>query len=218
MPKTVKIDFVSDIACPWCAIGLASLEQALAGVEGEVQPQLHFEPFELNPDMPPGGEDILEHIGRKYGRNADQVREAQAMIRERGDAVGFTFSPKGRDRIWNTFDAHRLLYWAGEEGASQQLALKKSLLQAYHGEGRNTEDKAVLLDAVASAGLDVERARQILEGDEFAAPVKARERWFQQVGISAVPSVILNDKYLVQGGQPPELFREAILRAAAEAG
>jgi len=145
------------------------------------------------------------------------VREAQRMIRERGEAVGFAFSPQGRDRIWNTFNAHRLLYWAGEQGAAQQLALKKALLQAYHGEGRSTEDKAVLLAAVEQAGLDTARAGEILAGEEFAGEVKARERRFQQLGISAVPSVILNDKYLVQGGQPPELFQQALQQAAAEA-
>src|SRR3954466_8137553 len=129
--KPLKIDFVSDVSCPWCAIGLASLESALAKLGGEVQAQLHFQPFELNPDMPAGGQDITEHLTAKYRTTREQQEAARDGIRQRGAEVGFDFRKEGRGRIYNTFNAHRLLHWAGEEHADKQLALKKALFKAY---------------------------------------------------------------------------------------
>ena len=129
-PTPLKIDFVSDIACPWCAIGLAALEQALARSQDAVQATLRFQPFELNPGMPPEGEDLTEHLTRKYGSTPAQQAQIQATIRARGAAAGFAFKPEGRGRIVNTFDAHRLLHWAGLQGEAPQLALKRALLAA----------------------------------------------------------------------------------------
>jgi predicted DsbA family dithiol-disulfide isomerase len=214
-PTPLKIDFVSDVSCPWCAIGLASLERALHKLDGEVGAQLHFQPFELNPGMPAGGQDITEHLTEKYGSTREQQEAARDMIRERGQAVGFEFRMEGRSRIYNTFNAHRLLHWAGTVDAGQQLALKKALLGAYFTQGRSPEDTQVLLDAVASAGLDVNRAREILAGDEFAKEVRQAERFFQEQGIHAVPAVIINDRHLIQGGQPAELFERALRQVAA---
>lgn len=216
-PRTLKIDFVSDVACPWCAIGLASLETALQRMQGEVHAQLHFQPFELNPQMPPGGQDITEHLTQKYGSTPEQQAGIRESIRQRGEAVGFQFRKEGRGRIYNTFDAHRLLHWAGERDASAQHALKKALLQAYHGQGRSPEDHAVLLDAVEQAGLDRQEAGRVLAEGKYAEEVRERERFYQEHGIHAVPSVIVNDRHLIQGGQPPEVFEEALRRLAAQA-
>ena len=214
MTTPLKIDFVSDIACPWCAVGLASLQRALAQSADAVQATLHFQPFELNPDMPPGGEEINEHLARKYGGTPAQFEANRAAIRERGAAVGFTFNPAGRGRIYNTFNAHRLLHWAGQQGDDQQLALKRALLEAYHGRSEAVEQDDVLLAAVKQAGLDEARAQEILASDEFAAEVRAAERHYQQAGISSVPAVIINDRHLISGGQPPEVFEQALRQLA----
>ncbi|MGB3070689.1 MAG: DsbA family oxidoreductase [Ottowia sp.] len=216
MPTPMKIDFVSDVACPWCAVGLASLQQALAQSGDAVQATLHFQPFELNPDMPAGGEDINEHLARKYGGSPEQFERNRAVIRERGAAVGFSFNPAGRGRIYNTFNAHRLLHWAGLQSDEQQLALKRALLEAYHGRGEAVEQDEVLLAAVRAAGLDAARAQAILAGEEYGAEVRAAERLYQQAGISSVPAVIINDRHLISGGQPPEVFEKALRQIAAE--
>lgn len=210
----MKIDFVSDVACPWCAVGLASLQQALKNSADAVQATLHFQPFELNPDMPPGGEDVNEHLARKYGGTPEQFEQNRAAIRQRGAAVGFEFNPAGRGRIYNTFNAHRLLHWAGQQGDNQQLALKRALLEAYHGRSEAVEQDDVLLAAVKKAGLDEARAQEILASDEFAAEVRAAERHYQQAGISSVPAVIINDRHLISGGQPPEVFEQALRQLA----
>ena len=215
MPTPMKIDFVSDVACPWCAVGLASLQQALANSSEAVQATLHFQPFELNPDMPAGGEDITEHLTRKYGGTPEQFELNRKAIRERGAALGFTFNPQGRGRVYNTFNAHRLLHWAGLEGQAPQLALKRALLEAYHGRSEAVEQDEVLLAAVRVAGLDAARAEEILASEEFAAEVRAAERLYQQAGISSVPAVIINDQHLISGGQPPEVFERAIRQIAA---
>ena len=214
MPTPLKIDFVSDIACPWCAVGLASLQTALANSADAVQATIHFQPFELNPNMPPEGEDVTEHLVRKYGGTPEQFEASRAAIRERGAAVGFDFHPEGRGRIVNTFNAHRLLHWAGLQGEAQQTALKRALLEAYHGRGERVDHDDVLLAAVKQAGLDAERARPILGSDEFAAEVRAAERHYSQAGISSVPAVIINDRHLISGGQPPEVFEQALRQLA----
>jgi predicted DsbA family dithiol-disulfide isomerase len=212
----MRIDFVSDIACPWCAVGLNSLEQALQRLGADVTVELHFQPFELNPAMPPEGEDIVEHLSAKYGIDAAQIARNQAAIRERGAQVGFGFGM--RDRIWNTFDAHRLLHWAGAEGPpGAQRALKHALLQAYHGEGRNPGERAVLLEAAQAAGLDAARAAGVLDGGLFASEVRTAQARWQQAGIRSVPSVVIDERHLVQGGQPPEVFEQALRQIAATA-
>jgi predicted DsbA family dithiol-disulfide isomerase len=207
----MKIDFISDVVCPWCAIGLHALEQALQRVGSEVQAELRMQPFELNPDMPPEGEEIAAYAARKYGSTAQELAQRQELIRERGAAVGFQFGP--RTHVWNTFDAHRLLHWAGLQG--RQLELKHELLTAYHTRGENPSAHDVLLRAAAAAGLDVERARALLASDEYADEVRARMHHWQQIGIHAVPSVIVDDRYLIQGGQPVEAFEQALREIAA---
>jgi len=214
---SLTIDFVSDVACPWCAVGLAALEQALARVDGEIDAELRFHPFELNPAMGPEGQDVVAYLSEKYGTTAEQQAQTRETIRQRGAEVGFSFRPEGRGRIWNTFDAHRLLHWAGQEDAAKQHRLKKALLEAYHGRAESPADAQVLLGAVAQAGLDAERARAILAGDEFALEVRAQEQHFQRAGIHSVPAVILNNRYLISGGQPVAVFEDALRRIAAEA-
>ncbi len=209
----MKINFISDVACPWCAVGLSSLEIALERLGGEVPVELHFEPFELNPAMPPEGEDTTLHLSKKYGLSPAQLAKNRENLRERGEAVGFTFGE--RPRIWNTFDAHRLLHWAGLEG--RQHALKRALLTAYHGRAENPGAHEVLLRLAQEVGLDVERARAILESGEFAAEVRERERHWQQLGIHSVPAVVIDDRHLVSGGQPPEVFEQALRQVAAGA-
>ena len=211
---TLRIDFVSDVACPWCAVGLASLRIALARVAPAITAHLHFQPFELNPQMPPEGEDAVEHLQRKYGISEAQVRANGEALRERGEAVGFAFDLAARQRIWNTFDAHRLLHWAGGVGEAQQLALKQSLLRAYFIEGLNPSDVDVLVRLAQQAGLDAERARQILASDEFAAEVRRDEAMFTEAGIHSVPAVIINRQHLISGGQPPEVFERALRQIA----
>jgi predicted DsbA family dithiol-disulfide isomerase len=209
----MKIDFVSDVACPWCAVGLYSLEEALRRVGPELKVELHFQPFELNPQMPPEGEDTVEHLARKYGASPERLAQTREMLRQRGAELGFSFGE--RPRIWNTFDAHRLLHWAGLEG--KQRELKHALLTAYHTHAQNPGAAKVLLQLCANVGLDVARARAILAGDEFAAEVRERERFYHEQGISAVPSVIIDDRHLIQGGQPPEAFERALRQLAAAA-
>jgi predicted DsbA family dithiol-disulfide isomerase len=207
----LKIDFVSDVACPWCAVGLYALQEALEKLPDQAV-EVRLQPFELNPGMGPEGEDSTEHLARKYGRTPAQLEETRAYLRQRGAEVGFSFGP--RTRIWNTFDAHRLLHWAGLQG--RQVALKRALLTAYHTDDRNPSDPAVLLDAAREAGLDQADARRVLDEGRYAAAVRAQERHWQAMGIHSVPSVIVNDRYLIQGAQPPEAFEQALRRIAAE--
>jgi predicted DsbA family dithiol-disulfide isomerase len=204
----MKIDFVSDVSCPWCVIGLKSLEAALAKLGGDVDVDLHFQPFELNPQMGRGGQSIAEHITEKYGSTPEQLERSQEMIRTRGADLGFIFDMQKRSRIYNTFDAHRLLHWADGEG--QQRALKHALFAAYFTEGRDPSDHDVLVDVAARAGLDAERARQILASDEYATEVRARERFYLDHGVHAVPAVIINERHLIEGGQPVEVFEQAL--------
>jgi len=207
----MKIDFVSDVACPWCAVGLYSLEEAMRRVGPGLKVELKFQPFELNPQMPPEGENAAEHLARKYGASPEQLAQTREMLRQRGAELGFTFGE--RPRVWNTFDAHRLLHWSGLE--RRQRELKHALLAAYHTHAQNPGSHEVLLRLCKEVGLDLERARAILDSDEYAAEVRESERFYQEQGISAVPSVIIDGRHLIQGGQPPEAFERALRQLAA---
>lgn len=213
----LRIDFVSDVVCPWCAVGLASLEQALRQLQGEVEAEIHFQPFELDPNMPAGGMDVAENLKRKYGMSDAQLAENQARIRDRGTELGFSFDFNARSRTWNTFDAHRLLHWAAAEAPERQLPLKRALLVANFSEGRDISDHAVLAEVAAGAGLDAQRASAVLAGGEFADAVRDAEKFFQGLGISSVPAVIVERKHLISGGQPPEVFERALRELAAGA-
>ena len=217
MTSHLRIDFVSDVSCPWCAVGLGALQAALARVAPAITAELHFQPFELNPQLPAEGQDTIEHLTQKYGISADQARANAQTIRQRGAVVGFNFDPARRSRVWNTFDAHRLLHWAELEGPAQQLALKKALFKAYFSDGENPSDAEVLVRLAGEAGLDSAQAHQILASDAYADATRQREQQYLQAGIRSVPAVILNRQHLVSGGQPAEVFEAALRQVAGAA-
>lgn len=207
----MKIDFVSDVTCPWCAIGLQAIEQAIARLGDTISVDLRLQPFELNPGMPREGEPIADYAARKYGSTPQQLAERQALIRERAAAVGLHFAI--RTHVYNTFDAHRLLYWAGLEGRA--LPLAHALLAAYHERGENPATHAVLLRCAAAAGLDVERARAVLDGDAYAGAVHERVRHWRELGIDSVPSLVVDGRWLIQGAQSSAVYEQALREIAA---
>jgi predicted DsbA family dithiol-disulfide isomerase len=210
MKQTIKIDYVSDVACPWCAVGLGNLNQAISKFSDKVNFEVHFHPFELNPNMPLGGQDATEHLTEKYGLSVEQVKANQANIRLKASKAGFEFHPEGRKRVYNTFDAHRLLHWAAQEfEPEKQAILKIELLNTYFCLAVNLDDHNNLLDAVTRSGLDKDRAQEVLKNNEFTKEVREAETAYINAGISSVPSIILNDQYLLQGAQPPESFINA---------
>jgi predicted DsbA family dithiol-disulfide isomerase len=213
MKPTIKIEYVSDVACPWCAVGLGNLNKAMAQFSDQANFEVHFHPFELNPHMPLGGQDAIEHLTEKYGLTVEQVKANQANIRTKALEAGFDFHPEGRKRVYNTFDAHRLLHWAGQEfGLSEQANLKRELLNTYFCLAVNFDDQENLLDAITRSGLDSHRAQEILKNNEFSREVREAENSYINLGISSVPSIILSDEYLLQGAQPPESFVNAFER------
>lgn len=211
----MNIDFISDVSCPWCIIGLGGLEEALARVGDLVEATITLQPFELNPDMPPEGQNLREHVFEKYGATPEQSAANREYIRARAADVGFTIATTPDSRIYNTFDAHRLLHWAGLEG--RQLPLKHALFEAYFTRGEDPSDHEVLVAAAARAGLDPVKAREVLTSGRFADHIRSLERQWYEAGISSVPSVIINGKYLISGGHPTEAFERALRTIAAEA-
>ncbi len=214
MSTPLRIDFVSDVSCPWCAIGLKGLEQAIEKLGDEIKVDLHFQPFELNPQMPAEGENTAEHLARKYGSTAEQLAVNREAIRARGAELGFTFNQ--RDRIYNTFDAHRLLHWAAIEGSDKELSLKHALLRAYFTDGVDVSSRTELARIAAEVGLDGARAGQILETNEFAQAVRDQEQHYTGNGIHSVPAIIINNQHLISGGQPVEVFESALRRISAQ--
>ena len=210
----LRIDFVSDVSCPWCAVGLGALQAALAKVAPGITAELHFQPFELNPQLGAEGQDTLEHLTQKYGISQAHARANAEVIRERGAAVGFVFDPDRRSRVWNTFDAHRLLHWAELQGPAQQLALKKALLKAYLSDGENPSDLEVLVRLAGEVGMDTDRAREILASDACADATRRRQKQFADAGIRSVPAIILDRQHLISGGQPVEVFERALRQVA----
>lgn len=216
MTTKLKIDFISDIACPWCAIGVGGLEQALATLEGQVDADITFHPYELNPDMQAGGQNGLEHISRKFGMPHDQIRSSREMIRARAASVGVTMNTSDESRIYNTFDAHRLLAWAKDEG--RQLDMKRRLLALYWTDQVDPGDHSALVIAAEEVGLDGSAARAVLESDRYVEEVRAEEELWRSRGINSVPTVIVNDRHLISGAQPPEEFKRRLRDLAAEGG
>jgi predicted DsbA family dithiol-disulfide isomerase len=212
----LKIDFISDVACPWCIIGLKGLEQALAKAADVVEAEITFQPFELNRGMPPAGQNLVEHIGEKYGSTPEQSASSREMIRSRGAEVGFPFNMSEGSRIYNTFDAHRLLHWAGITG--HQRELKHALFMAYFTDGANVSDQGVLVDAAVAAGLDGDEAREVLASGRYAEEVRDAEQEWISRGIRSVPAIVINGRWLISGGQPPEAFEQALRGIAAELG
>ena len=222
MTTALKIDFVSDVSCPWCVIGLRALDEAIARVGSDITTAIHFQPFELNPKMPAEGQEITEHITEKYGITAAQADANRENIRARGADLGFKFAMAneaggGRSRIYNTFDAHRLLHWAESQGSGLQKALKEALFKAYFTDGQSPGSPDVLVRVAGEVGLDAARAREVLASGEYADEVRAREQFYLSQGISSVPAVIINDRHLISGGQPADVFEQALRQIAAGA-
>lgn len=214
--QTVRIDLVSDVACPWCAVGYRRLEQALTELDGEVGVDLVWQPFELNPDMPPEGEPISEHLSHKYGLDKASVDQNQGEIMTLAESLGLDFRGARERRAHNTFAAHRVLAWAAEQ--ERATALNLALFDAYFGRAENPADPAVLRAAADSVGLDGAEAEAIAASDRYADEVRAAERQWLDAGVHAVPGFVLERRYLVSGAQPAESLAEALRRVAAESG
>jgi predicted DsbA family dithiol-disulfide isomerase len=214
----MRLDFVSDVACPWCAIGLASLERALAALgDDAARIELHVQPFELNPAMEPEGVDADSYLKAKYQLSDEELAANRARLAQRGADVGVSFGT--RSRVWNTFDAHRLLHWAGQQSRDAQKTVKRHLLAAYHRDGLDPSSREVLLQAAAAAGLDAEAAAAVIDDHaRFAAEVRAAEAQWQQAGIRSVPALVIDGQSLVQGGQPPAVFERALRERLAARG
>ena len=217
------MNFVSDVSCPWCVIGLKALDQALANINADVKAditaEIHFQPFELNPQMPPEGQDITEHITQKYGISVAQANANRENIRRRGAELGFKFAMAdepggGRSRVYNTFDAHRLLHWAETVSLDKQKALKEALFTAYFTDGQSPTSHEVLLRTAGVVGLDAAAAKDVLLSNRYADEVRERERFYTGQGIHSVPAVIINDQHLISGGQPAEVFENALRQIA----
>jgi predicted DsbA family dithiol-disulfide isomerase len=213
----LSIEFISDVVCPWCVIGLRGLERALDEVADVARADIRLVPFELNPDMPAGGQDLGEHVREKYGAAAGGDGGAtRERIRTMAADLGFEMAQRPGARIYNTFDAHRLLHWAREAGEGRQIALKHALFAAYFTDGRDPGDFAVLVAAAEAAGLDGATARAILAGDDHAEAVRAEEALWRREGVTSVPTVIVDRRYVIQGAQEPAAYARALRRIAAE--
>lgn len=208
MKTTLRIDIVSDVMCPWCAIGYASLRQALTAMEDKIVADIHWQPFELNPDMPAEGQHLREHLAEKYGSSDEESRANRERITQMGANLGFTFNFRDEQRILNTFAAHQLLHWAAEEG--KQTELKLALFSAYFRDGRDVSNADELCAIAAEVGLDGAAAATVLADGRYANIIRATEQQWQEMGIRSVPAVILNQKYLVSGAQPPESYVKAL--------
>jgi predicted DsbA family dithiol-disulfide isomerase len=226
MTQTLKIDFVSDVVCPWCVVGLGGLEAALETLKAEgITAEITVRPFELNPQMAPEGENVGEHVARKYGSTPEQSAGARQMIHDRAAEVGFTMNTGPDSRIWNTFDSHRLLHLAAPgsrpgvtaaRAMADQKALKRELFDAHFTRGLNLTDPEVLADAAAAAGLDRDEAVAVLAEGRYAEAVRTEEALWVSRGINSVPAVVVEGKYLISGGQPVEVFEQALRKIAGE--
>ncbi|MHB1207037.1 MAG: DsbA family oxidoreductase [Rhodospirillaceae bacterium] len=215
MPKSMQIDFVSDVVCPWCVVGLRELERALVKLSGTVAPKIELQPFELNPTLPAKGQSMAELYAEKFGQPYEQLADRREAVKARASAVGFDIAMTAESRIYNTFDAHRLLHWAGLEG--RQIPLKHALFTAHFTDGRSIGDHEVLVSLAEEVGLDGAKAREILTSGLYRQEVQAAERNWQAAGINSVPAVVINRKHLISGGQTAAVFEQALRQIAAEA-
>ena len=210
----IRIDIVSDVVCPWCIIGFKQLERALAEMGDEVEVDLHWHPFELNPQMPPEGQDVREHVAQKYGTTAAQSSAVRARLIQTAESLGVEFRYSEGMRIHNTFRAHQLLHWAGTQGKQTELEL--ALFESYFSREENVNDVDVLVAAAERAGLDKEQARAVLTDGRHADTVREEQRFWLSKGIHAVPSFVLDQRYLIPGAQDPEVFVAALKRLLEE--
>lgn len=209
----LQIDIVSDVVCPWCIVGFRQLDQALGQIG--VLARLRWHPFELNPDMPPEGQNLREHIVEKYGSTAEQSQQVRARLTKLGAELGFPFAFSEGSRIVNTFQAHQLLDWAEAEG--RQHPLKLALFEAYFTEGKDVSRPEVLSETAGKAGLDAASARAVLTSGAFARSVREKQQFWTGRGISGVPAMVFDGKYLLTGAQGAETYSDVLQRCLAEA-
>ncbi len=223
-PLTLTIDIYSDVMCPWCLIGYGQLTKALGELEGEITATIRWRPFELNPQMPPEGEEAEAHLARKFGRSAEQGTALRGQMKAIAESAGVSLSYEGQGEaplamMWNTRDCHKLLTFALEEAGPQvQTALKLALFRAHFNERRPLGDRAVLLDIAASVGLHREAAKAALDDPALEARVIAEEQQAWDFNISGVPAMIVEGKFLIPGAQAPEVYVNALRRVAEKAG
>ena len=220
MTQTLTIDIWSDVMCPWCLVGWGGLLQALDQLDGEIDAQVRWHAFELNPDMPEQGEERTAHIARKYGRTLEQSRGVQDQMRDAAQRAGVSLDYEGEEptpdaMMWNTFAAHMLLTWALEQhGAEKQTALKLALFAAHFNQRRRIGEPEVLLDIAEEVEFDREAAKAALENRDYAEQVRAGERAAYRMNITGVPAMVVGGKFLIPGAQPAEAYVNALRRAA----
>ncbi|MDN3644953.1 DsbA family oxidoreductase [Pontixanthobacter aestiaquae] len=219
-PRKMTIDIFSDVMCPWCIIGYGQLQKGLAELEGEIEAEIRWCPFELNPDMPAEGEERSEHIARKYRRTAEETRGVQNQMRQVAEQAGVSLDYTGGGEappamMWNTFDAHKLLAWAlAAVGPTEQTALKLALFEAHFNQRRNIGQRDVLLDVVDQVGLDRKAAEAVLDDPQMAQHVRAEQAQAHDLNITGVPAMIVEGKILIPGAQAPEVYANALRRVA----
>jgi predicted DsbA family dithiol-disulfide isomerase len=209
----LQIDIISDVMCPWCIVGYRRLEQALSKFD-DLEVTLQWHPFELNPAMGPEGQHLGEHIAEKYGSTPEQSDQNRQRLTQMGADLGFEFNFSDSSRIYNTLQAHQLLYWAAESG--KQTDLKLALFSSYFTEQKNPDDIEVLIEAAAKVGLNADEARAVLTDKRFEAAVKEEEQLWISRGIQAVPAIVFNQQYLVSGAQDPDTIAELITKLTTE--
>lgn len=218
-PSKIRIDIISDVMCPWCVIGYLGLKQALEELKDELQVELHWQPFELNPNMPNEGQELGQHIMEKYGSTPEQSQANRDHIISLGANLGFEFNFDEGKRILNTFDAHQLLHWVGETSTTRietQTEFKMALLAAYFTDGRDVSDRLVLKDIVNEIGLDGEETLSLLTDQVYSGDVRALQEQWRQLGVNAVPSFIIDEKYIISGGQPKDAFVQSLRQIMAQ--
>lgn len=224
MTQHLTIDIWSDVMCPWCLIGYGQLTKALQELEGEIEAEIRWRPFELNPDMPPEGEEQEEHLRRKYGRPAEEGARLRGQMKAIAESAGVSLSYEGEGpdgegappaMMWNTRACHKLLAFALEEAGPQvQTQLKLALFRAHFNQRRNLGNRSVLLDIAASVGLHREAAKAALDDPDLEARVLAEEQQAWDMNISGVPAMIVANKFLIPGAQGPEVYVNALRRVA----
>ncbi|WP_295492378.1 DsbA family oxidoreductase [Sphingorhabdus sp. EL138] len=213
----LRIDIVSDVVCPWCIIGLKQVEQALTLVGQDIAAETYWHPFELNPNMPPEGEDTAEHIARKYGSTPEQSRSNRNRLSDIGDSVGFAFNYGEGMRIYNTFNAHKLLtIFGSERGWRAQTALKMALFTAYFQDRRDVSDTDVLCDIAETQGMDRDVALAWINDAALTTSVRAEMSHWADQNITGVPAIIFDQKYMVPGAQSAETFADVINKVLAK--
>jgi predicted DsbA family dithiol-disulfide isomerase len=219
MPK-VAVDIWSDVMCPWCAVGYTQFAKAVEALRGELEVEVRWMPFELNPDLPPEGKDQAKHLAEVYGRSPEEVAGMRAQMQATAARAGFPMDYTGEGEeppamMWNTFEAHKLLRWAlADHGPEAQTRLKLALLKAHFQQRRNVSDREVLLEVAEGEGFDRARAAGALADDALAIAVRAEEARGRQSGINSVPSFVVDGKYLIQGAREPDDYAGMLRRVA----